>query len=155
MAMSRITREQTVRKPLAGRMSLQFDQALSEAAGTLEALGTGWDDSGGDLGGHSGSDGHGSEVEGSGIDGGRAVGSKDGGRDADPNAADDAPPELLPLELQLADFERALDTILEQRDRTLYGYGEADGAEANPETDAAAPAGVRGAPPSPQTVKDS
>jgi hypothetical protein len=35
---------------------------------------------------------------------------------------DDDLGDLLPLEFQLADLERAVDTILEERDRFLYGY---------------------------------
>jgi hypothetical protein len=99
-------------------MSLQFDQALTEAAGSLEALGTGWDDSGDRN-----------------DDPGSGVGAADDDVDGEGpvfDAADGARMDPLPLELQLADFERALGTILEQRDRMLYGYGEADGEESNP-----------------------
>jgi hypothetical protein len=66
-------------------MSAQFDRALSEAAQTMESLGTGWDDIGLD----------------------------------DPEAQPDL--DLLPLEFQLADLERAVDTMLQERDRFLYG----------------------------------
>lgn len=66
-------------------MSAQFDRALSEAAQTMESLGTGWDD----------------------------IGLEDPEAEADP--------DLLPLEFQLADLERAVDTMLQERDRFLYG----------------------------------
>ena len=101
--MSRNSREQTARKALAARMSLQFDHALSQAARTLEACGAGWNDSGDDAVGN---------------------GVCEPGRDA----IEDPAGELPPLELQLADLERAVNSILEQRDRVLYGYGNADGS---------------------------
>lgn len=41
---------------------------------------------------------------------------------------EEADPDLLPLEFQLADLERAVDSILQERDRFLYGDGSGDHA---------------------------
>ena len=52
-----------------------------------------------------------------------------GWEDIDPDGAAEEPDgDLLPLEFQLADLERAVDTMLQERDRFLYGEGYADPA---------------------------
>ena len=57
----------------------------------------------------------------------------------DEEAEQDLGPDLLPLEFQLADLERAVDSILEERDRILYGYpAGADAASAGAAPSAAA-----------------
>ena len=72
-------------------MSAQFDHALSEAAETIETFGLSWDDIG------------------PGMDG-------DDGNEDDGNGDD-----ILPLEFQLDDLEHAVDLLLQERDRFLYG----------------------------------
>ena len=81
-------------------MSAQFDHALSEAAETMQTLGSGWDDIG------------------PGVD------EDDGGQDGED--------DLLPLEFQLDDLEHAVDLLLQERDRFLYGdsAAAAEGGEA-------------------------
>lgn len=96
--MTRNSREPTGRRALAARISAQFDQALSQAAETMDSFELGWDDTG-------------------------------------PEGADDgADGDLLPLEFQLADLERAVDTMLLERDRFMYGDDGANPAAGGAET---------------------
>lgn len=44
------------------------------------------------------------------------------GLDGNEEAEEDLGFDLLPLEFQLADLERAVESLLEERDRFLYGY---------------------------------
>lgn len=46
--------------------------------------------------------------------------------DIGPEGTQEDDGDLLPLEFQLADLERAVDTMLQERDRFLYGEGYAN-----------------------------
>jgi hypothetical protein len=125
--MSRNSREHTTRRALAARMSLQFDHALSEAAEVLEACGAGCNDSGADaiVGPVEGVDSVPGVAGGSDLAGGDGLGD---------DFAEGPGVEEVPLERQLADLELAVATILEQRDRVLYGYGETSGEDSRDAT---------------------